>query len=172
MRRTNKRTKLSQWQLRICAALRELQNESACSNRQLHRLSQTLSPFLQHQIPRNWDAADRLFHEEAGVADEQLVICERCANPNVWTKPNVPENCPRCQRPLKNPDGHQNITHYFPLGPRLQSLMRTASYKLLLQYEHTRKKNASCFTDVYDSPGTCDVRYVSVFLYNFIQNAL
>ena len=98
--------------------------------------------------------ADRFLYKKAGVTVKELVACARCANCRVWTSAYVPTRCPQCHQPLKNDDGDLEFVYYFPLGSRLEALMRTGAYQHLLQYERRRKKNPLFFTDVYDSPGT------------------
>ena len=123
----------SAWQFGFCTALRALQNESNCSTRHLERVAQILSPYFAQPVPLDVGMADRFLHKKAGVTVKELVACARCANSRVWTSANVPTRCPQCHQPLKNGDGDLECVYYFPLGSRLEALMRTGSYQHLPQ---------------------------------------
>ena len=41
---------------------------------------------------------------------------------------------------------------YFPLHKRLRALFRLRNFKKLLEHEHSRPRNPSLISDVYDSP--------------------
>ena len=140
-------------QRELCAALRQLQNQSSCSTRHLQRVIDMLSPYMQKSaIPHQVEMADRFLHAEAGVETQKLFSCANCTLRRVWIAADVPERCPQCDESMRDSDGVMHGVYYFPLKRRLQALLQTPHYRNLLQFESVRNSNRRFFTDVYDAP--------------------
>ena len=116
----------------------------------------------EDNLPKTFRKCDNEIKKLAGVNFFRLDGCPKC-NRHVYTPEDRRTRCPVvkangevCGAPRFDNKGKAFETvFYFPLAPRLRSLLSVKSYVQMLQHEHERPKptNPNLMADVYDSEG-------------------
>lgn len=120
----------------------------------------------------------RLFKKENGTSNKGLVGFDNKSKAAAGTEYIKLHGCPKCDRYIYRPGdpnsncpfiqngtvcGHPRynekkkpweLAFYFPLGPRLQALLRIPGFKQMLEHEFTRPRahDPNIMYDIYDSP--------------------
>lgn len=105
--------------------------------------------------PVNFKQSDRKMQKAAGTCFLRLNGCVRCNQHVFKGKADKRKQCPRCGCERYNSKGQPfEEVFYFPLKPKLASLLRLPAYQAMCQHEFERqklKKDDNLVTDVYDS---------------------
>lgn len=100
----------------------------------------------------NFKAYDKKMQQVAGAKMLRLNGCPQCKK-HVYVPSSKRKSCPRCGAARFDTDGNaKELVYYFPVASKLKALMKTPSYKKMLQHEFFRPRNKEVMTDVYDAP--------------------
>ena len=138
--------------LDVCRKLRQIQEETHCTDQTCNQFIKAFGDRLSLNPPRKIGMHDKELHTTAGARVIHLHGCVGC-NEFVWGPDDQGKLCPKCAAARYDVKKKPNeVVYYFPLKPQLEKLLSLPAYKKLLEHEHTRPRHSKHMTDVYDSP--------------------
>ena len=94
--------------------------------------------------------------------------CPQCKK-HVYVPWSKRKSCPRCGTARFDTDGKpKELVYYFPVRSKLKALLKTPSYKRMVQHEFFRPRNEEVMSDVYDAPAWKDFMGAVVYPNNRI----
>ena len=144
----------------FCVSIRRLQKRTGCSDAACHDMVKTFRKYLRMDVPSfNLKGTDKKMREAAGTEVLRLNGCIGC-HKVVFLPDGKAKVCPRCAHSRYDSKGHPwEEVFYFPLKPKLKSLLRLPAYRKMCEHEFDRlrlKKGEHLMSDVYDSPAWKD----------------
>lgn len=139
----------------FCVSIRRLQQRTGCSDAACQDIIETFRKYLRVDVPADFAKTDKKMQKAAGTGFMRLHGCIDCKR-HVFKPEDKCKHCPRCDHARFNSKRQPfEEVFYFPLKPKLQSLLRLPAYRKMCQHEFWRqslKQDENLMSDVYDSP--------------------
>ena len=140
----------------FCVSIRRLQKRTGCSDVACNDMISTFRKYLRMDVPTDFTSTDRRMREASGASFLRLHGCVHC-NKHVFLPDDKSKNCPLlCGFSRFDSKGlPREQVFYFPLRPKLQSLLRLPKYREMCEHEFWRqqlRQGEHVMSDVYDAP--------------------
>ena len=147
--------------------MRLLQKRCGCSDKTCDDVVRTFSKYLGG-VGFNFRAYDQKMQQVAGAKMLRLNGCP-CCKKHVYVPWSKRKSRPRCGTARFDTDGKpKELVYYFPVRSKLKALLKTPSYKRMVQHEFFRPRNEEVMSDVYDAPAWRDFMGAVVYPNNRI----